>query len=92
MRDPQNSDCALPIQVGNVVRESRERMSARWNVTRQSANRMTNLRPPTDVGEHTVKGFDKLNAKSGATGLVPQRRRFEFGRRLWFRQEHRRHR
>lgn len=64
-RDRQNSDYALPIQVGNVVRKACERMSSGRNLTRPTANKMTNLRPLTDFGEHTVKGLDKLDAKSG---------------------------
>lgn len=92
MRDRQNSDRALPIQVGNVVRKPGERISPRRNVTRQSANRMTNLWPLTDSRERTIKGFDKLDAKAGTARLVPQCCRFELGRRLGFRQEHRRHR
>ena len=53
---------------------------------------MSNFRPPANLGEHTIEGFDELHAKSFAARLVPHRRRFELVRRLGFRPEHRCHR
>jgi len=61
----------LPVQIGNVVRKSCERMSARRNVTGYPRDKMTNLRPAPDLSENIVKGFDKFGAEPTAPSLVP---------------------
>jgi len=74
VREGQQPNYVLPLQVNDLIRKSIDWELSGRNVLRDAHNTSADLRPASDLLQGTIDGLDKLNAQACSLGVVPDRR------------------
>ncbi len=92
MREREQPNHALPVEIYDVIRKSIHRVPAGWDIIRHARDDLADLWPTGNAIQRGIDGFNKLETKSIPLAVVLNSSVFEFGRSFGFRTERSIHR